>query len=369
MDGTILSQGTFAASNPVANQTVVVPSNADWMKVYNYTQAGTAAGGNYGFEYYWQRGMAAGTGMVKYTTVAGYPLVNIDTLVSGGFTLYNPSGTDPLAQPILGPAIATTATTNVTRPVVSTANTAGLAVGSVVRLSNTAQTDINGIDFAIGAVVAGVSFTLTGNATAALANAPGAIGGAGFWRAVNTDYLYYPRKRWITNISQAANAVVSTTVQHGLTPGQAIRFNIPAVSGMTQLNPTAQNNYLYATVVSVTNDFTFVVDTNTTGFTAFTYPTIAQQPSSFPTLEPIGENTANALVNVNPQTPTIGGVQIYNTNTGILADSTVNTGFLGMILGTGGNGNALGAAITGPAGSVAADVMYWVAGKSTLGGL
>jgi hypothetical protein len=40
-----------------------------------------------------------------------------------------------------------------------------------------------------------------------------------------------------------------------------------------------------------------------------------------------------------------------------------------MILGTGSNGAISGAAITGPAGSVAGDVVYWVAGKSTYGGL
>ena len=74
--------------------------------------------------------------------------------------------------------------------------------------------------------------------------------------------------------------------------------------------------------------------------------------------------------------PQVAGVQIPNTQVGILSDATVNTGFLGMILGIGGNGNSLGTPIMGPAGSIAnianvqyPDVMYWVAGKSSLGGL
>ena len=82
---------------------------------------------------------------------------------------------------------------------------------------------------------------------------------------------------------------------------------------------------------------------------------------------------------MQPQTPIdIFGNQINGTNTGILSDSTVNTGFYGMILGNGGDGLALTTPITGPAGTVhfsagnvitASDVMYWVAGKSTYGGL
>lgn len=370
MDGTIIGQGTFVVPATIVNQYIQIPSGADWMKVYNYTQ--TAAIGVFasgaGLEFYWQRGMAPGTGIVKYGA-NGVRTLSADTLVSGGFTLYDPSGQSGAnAAPLVSAAVATTASTNATRPVVSTGSTAGIAAGTVVRMSNTAQTDVNGIDMVVGAVTLNTNFTLlfAGNA---LATAPGAIGGAGFYRIVNVDSPFYPRKRFITNITQAVNANVSTSVAHGLTPGQAIRFNIPAVSGMIQLNPTPANNYQYATVVTVVDDYNFTIDINTTTYTAFTFPTIAQQPSSFPEMHPVGENTALALSSVTAQVPTVGGLQIPNTNTGILADSTVNTLFQGMILGTGGNGASLGAAITGPAGTVAADVMYWVAGKSTYGGL
>lgn len=375
MDGTIIGQGRFVVPATVVNQIVQIPSGADWMRVFNYTNFGTAGGASAaGLEFQWQRGMAAGTGIVKYYANGGQVLTG-DTLVSGGFTLYDPSGQTVGGQPLLGAAVATTASTNATRPVVSTASTAGISVGTVVRMSNTAQTDINGIDFAVGAVVANTSFTLTGNAGAALANAPGAIGGAGFYRIVNTDPLFYPRRRVITNISKAVNANVSTSVAHGLTPGQEVRFNIPAVSGMIQLNPNPLNNYfpqgslVPAIVVTVVDDFNFTINIDTTAYTTFTFPTIAQQPSSFPEVTPFGEDTATALASNTAQVPTIGGIQIFNTNTGILADSVVNTGFLGMILGTGGLGTVSGAAITGPAGTTSGDVVYWLAGKSTYGGL
>lgn len=368
MDGTILGQGRFVVPATIVNQYVKIPSNVDWMKVYNYTNWGTvggaAAAGN---TFYWQRGMAVGTGIVQYYANGGQALTG-DTLVSGGFTLYDPSGESQGALPLVGNALPIiTGVSNAVRPVITTNNAAGIVVGSVVRLSGTAQTDVNGIDFVVGAVTAGTSFTLL-TASNPLANAPGAVSGAvGFYRVVNVDPLFYPRKRYIVNVTQAAVPTVSTSVAHGLTPGQQLRFHIPTLTtgaaGMTQLDNQQ------ATVVAVVDDYTFTINLDTSGFSLFVWPTIAQQPSGFPHLVPFGENTGFALTSPTIQIPTVGGVQINGTQAGILADSTVNTGYLGMILGTGGLGTVSAAAITGPAGTTAGDVVYWVAGKSSFGGL
>ena len=369
MDGTTLGQGTFTVPSTIVNQVIQIPSAADWLRVVNYTRQGTVGGASaYGFEYYWQRGMANGSAAVKYYANGG-AVVTGDTIPTGGFTLFDSSGSTIGSQALVGSPVATTASTNATRPVVSTASTAGISVGTVVRLSNTAQTDINGNDFVVGAVTANTSFTLLA-ASNALATAPGAIGGAGFYRIVNTQSLYYPRRRTVTNITQSASAAtVSTSLEHSLTVGQAVRFNIPSVSGMVQLNPTSKNAYLYATVTSITDAYNFVIDTDTSAFTAFTFPTIAQQPSSFPTVEPIGENTAVGLTANSNVFPQYQGLNVFNANSGVFADATVNTGFIGMILGTGGTGAISTAAITGPAGSVAGDVVYWVSGKADFGGL
>lgn len=370
MEGTILSQGSFVVPSTIVNQYIQIPSNVDFMHVRNFTRQSTVGGASaFGFEYYWQRGMAAGTALVKYYANGG-AVVTGDALASGGFTLYDPSGQSQGALPLIGGAVATTASTNATRPVVSTASTAGLAVGSVVRISNTAQTDVNGVDFVVGAVTANTNFTLL-TASNPLATAPGVVGGAGFYRIINVDALFYPRRRYVVNITRAVNAQVSTSVAHGLTPGQAVRFEIPSVSGMIQLNATPANNYLLASIVTVVDDYNFTINIDTTAFTAFTWPTSVpnQLPVSFPSVTPVGEDTALALSSNTAQVPSVGGIQIYNTNTGILADSTVNTGYLGMVLGTGGVGVISTAALTGPAGSVAADVVYWVAGKSSYGGL
>ena len=347
MDGTILGQGTFTQGATAVNQNIIIPSGVDFLDIYNYTQASGTSG--YGFRYYWQRGMPT-TGIYYASGAAG--AVSVGVTAANAFRLYDPSGQTAGAIPLFGNAVATTASTNATRPVVSTADTTGISVGTIVRLSGTAQTDVNGIDMVVGAVVANTSFTLL-TANSALATAPGAIGGAGFYRIVNYFPLFYPRRLYVTNVTRATNAQVSTTIAHGFVPGQSIRFSIPTVSAMVQLNGQI------ATVASVVDDYTFTINVDTTAYTAFTWPTIAQQPSSFPMVTPVGEDTAYALASTASQTPTIGGLQIYNSNTGILSDSTVNTGYLGMTLAA---GDLL------PAGR-ASDVVYWRAGKSTYGGL
>jgi hypothetical protein len=399
MDGTILQQGSFLANfsglanpNPgnieigQANQTIIqIPANADWMYVRNYTQRAIVgedtayfngvANASTAFEYYWQRGYPAGSADVLFYDDATQAVWG-DRILSGGFTLYDPSGQSAGSLPQLGNPVGTNASTNVTRPVVSSGNTAGLYIGAVVRMSNTAQTDVNGIDMVVGAVNANNNFTLL-TATNPLANAPGAVGGAGFYRIVNYDALYYPRHRYVVNITRAVNAQVSTSVAHGLTPGQEVRFNIPAVSGMVQLNPTPGNMYEPAIILTVVDDYNFTINIDTSAFTAFTWPTVAQQPSSFPQVVPFGEDTATSLITVAPQVPSIAGQRIFGTQSGLLADATSNTGFLGMVLGTGGTGVILTTPILGPSGSISwsagnvatPDLMYWVAGKSSYGGL
>lgn len=363
MDGTILGQGSFISAGTAT--TVQIPSNADWMRVFNYTLFGTAGDGAnfYPVYSYWQRGMAAGTGVLEYYASASNVLSG-DTYASGGFTLYDPT------QNVLGPLYTVAGggagVSNATRPIVTTNNTYGLAAGQVVRLSN-AQSDISGPDFVVGAVTANTNFTLlySGNA---LANIPGAAGtAASQWRVVNTDPLYYPRKRYITDITQAPNAQVSTSVAHGLTVGQEVRFFIPAACGMVQLS---YGNYgvVAITILSIVDDYNFTINVDTTSFNAFTWPTVSSMPSSFPIVNPVGEDTAASLASTAAQTPVVGGVQIYNTNTGILADSTVNTGFLGMTLGASASATVKGALNAGPAG-LNTNVIYWTAGKSTYGGL
>ncbi len=341
------------------------------MWVRNFTQSGTVGttGPATGFSFYWQRGMAAGSAILQYKS-NGLATDCTDTITVGGFTLYDPSGVSSGSQPLVGPAVATTAATDVTRPVVSTASTTGVYVGAIVQKYD-AQNNIDGIPMEVSEVTLNTSFRML-SATNALQASPGVIGGAGTYRIVQYP-LFYPRRLYITNITGTSGALtVATSVQHGLTPGQRIRFSVPTQSGSVELNSNSFNNYQSFVIqtVGAAGD-TFTVTAPTGGITAFTFPTIAQIAlgSQYPIVVPFGEDTASSLSIAGAQVPTILGNPVFSAQSGILADATVNTGFLGMVLGTGGTALLLNAAVTGPAGTTAGDVVYWVAGKSAFGGL
>ena len=337
MDGTIIGQGTFTQPATAVNQVIAIPSGVDWIYVFNKTQA-TANTGSTGVSFYWQRGMAAGEEF-EWQNNAGGTATLLTYQTSGGFTLYDPSGQTPGALPLLSSPVAATGISNATKPVVLTGTTTGIVADStIVRLSllsgDTALANaVCGIDWSVDAVNAGVSFTIP---TDALANAPGLTTGTLHYRIVNYPPLFYPRRFILINVSKAANAVITTNIPHGYKVGQLVRFSVPAVSGMIQLDG------LTGSIVSITSPTIFVVNIDSSAFTTFTFPTVAQQPSLYPEVVPVGEDTAQAL----------------SSAVDILSDATQNIGFLGMILPTGADSP----------GGQANDVIFWRAGKSTFGG-
>jgi|SRR5579859_554775 len=314
---TVLQQGSFVSTG--AATTIQVRSGVDWIRTYNYTQIAANAVTT-GYEFYYQFGMPAGGGLEYQSNGAG-TAINLIALAAGtGFTIVDSSLNVP------GPAVIVTGSSNVVRPIVTTGNTAGLATNSVVRLTNlTGQANLSGYDFTIDTIVANTSFRIAN----ALANAPGAVATAGFYRIIPFDPLYYPTKRNIVNITQAAQAVVTTSVNHGYVPGMSVRLSVPAAFGMTQADGLLVN------ITAVTLG-TFTVNLDTTAFTAFVFPGAAAVPFTPASCQPVGEETD----------------QFSNPN--LLDDATVNTAYIGVQLAAGANS---------PAGQ-AADVIYWLAGKS-----
>lgn len=325
MDGTILSQGSFTQALTGTSVTIAVPSGTDFLKVYNYTRMAAGTSADAGISY-WQRGMGT-TGL--YQTCAGVSAAS----AAGSFILFDPSITTPSAP------VAIT-NINAGSGVVATGNTAGVFVGTRIRLSSlsvAAAQQYAGIDFAVTAVTANTSFTI-------VPLTPSATIGActGFYRIIPGG-LFYPRRRFISNISSATAGVVTTTFPHGYSVGQQVRFVIPTVTsigfGTTQLDGLSA----VITAVGSTTTFTINVDTSVMG--AFSWPVGTAVPFTPAEVVPYGDDTATALA----QNPALSGLQ----------DAVSNTGYLGM---------TLASSATQPAG-VTSDVIYWVAGKTALGGL
>ena len=340
MTNTTIMQGEYKQADTPVDKNIVLRSNIDWMEVVNWTQS-TTNRIDCGTHYYWQRGMTDGIGLCYYHPAATTAIGSQACAAGSGFTLIDSSDTAP------GGARAVTGVSNAVNPVVTAANTDGLQVGSIVRLSAVAAIPtVCGFDFQVGAITAGVNFTTAYN----MATAPGAAGIDGFYRHVPYDPIFYPRYRFIFNITQAANAIVHTSVDHGYKVGQKIRINLPDANfGMTQINKVEG----IVTVAAVATPGQFTTNIDTTGFTAFQFALPAVFPVSFPTVVPVGIDMGTAITG----------------NVDVLSDATYNTSYIGMKLHVGvlagadlGTLSPAGSNVTTGAGN--GDIMKWRAGKS-----
>ncbi len=324
MDNTIMQQGRFTSTGSAV--TLQLRADTDWLAVYNITQGAASQTTAVAVKHYWQRGFPAGA---KWSTFKSNAVnaANLEQyLTSSGFTLVDSSVQTP------GTLNATiTAISNASIPVVSNSGTNGLSAGDVVRLINvTSAQQLGGMDFTVG------YNTLTSGTFSLDYMAQIVAGTTGSWRKINYDPIFYPRRRFITKITQAASAVVTMSVTHGYKVGQVVRMIVPAAFGMVEMDG------LQATITAIdtttTTGNTITIDVDSSAFTAFAFPLSAAVPFTFAEVVPMGEDTSDALAS---------GVDI-------LSDATLNTGYIGMKL-AGGTNNPAGAA---------SDVIYWVSGKS-----
>lgn len=230
----------------------------------------------------WLRSMAQGaylqTGQISAAAGSNYMYGSQGS--SGGFTFIDQT------RPPLFPKVAISAI-NGTTGVVSTTTTTGINVGDVVRLINVAGAhQLSTILFTVTAVSAGSSITLGMLASAVSAGLVVANGTTGFYQKVYPSN-FYPNGLPVLYITQSSQAVVYFARPNPYTPGELVDFQIPTQYGMTQLSnltgtsgsgPLAQNPAGAPRVLSVVNTATvssITLDYDTSGFTAFQYPTSA----------------------------------------------------------------------------------------------
>lgn len=329
MDFTIIQQGRFTSDGSA--KVLQIRSDVDWMKVYNITVAAANQTTAVGVEYYWQRGFPQGAKWSYFKSNAAAAANLSQYLTSNGFYLIDSSLQAPgqLNNGSTGVSAVSTAAI----PVATVGSTAGMAAGSVVRMINIpGAQQLGGIDFTVGYnTFSGTTFSLD------YMSQLGAAGTAtGKFRVIPFDPIFYPRRRFISKITQAAQAVVTLTVTHQYKVGQLVRFVVPAEYGMVEMDGLQGTIVAIDTTTTSGNSITVNIDSS--AFTAFAFPVSASVPFSPAEVVPVGEDTAEAL----------------SAGVDILTDATINQAYLGMLL-TGGASNPGGAA---------SDVIYWVAGKS-----
>lgn len=317
MEGTIIQQGSFTSDGRA--KILAVRSDIDWMETINFTQMSLEPTVMTTVKSFWRRGMAPRSS-IAYSKENNENTLSGMTFSEGGFTLLDTSDQTP------GPLNSNiTAISNASTPVVTNSGINGLSSGDIVRISNvTGAQQLGGIDFTVG------NNTLSDTTFSLDFMVQIAAGTTGSWRKIPFHPQFYPRRRTITAITQATRAVITMSVTHGFTAGQAVRLKVPSAYGMQEMDSLIGN----ITDVNTTNN-TITVDIDSSAFTTFSFPLTAAVPFTFAEVIPVGE-TAN--------------VPFANN----LDDATNNVSIIGM---------ELGAGIDSPAGSNN-DLIYWCAGKS-----
>lgn len=311
---TIITSANYAGQfvSTGENTLLKVPAGVKDITVYNLTQGAASQTTPVAVQHEWNISLpndskwstfksnaASANNLVQYATSSGFKLYDSSVLVNG------------LVQNTV------TAISNAATPVVTNTGVNGLVAGDVVRLYNVAGAlQFGGMDFTVGAA------SLT-NTTFSLAFAPQIVAGTtGGFRLIAPDLQYEPQTRFITAISQAAQAVVKMSVVHNYAVSQKVTLQVPAAFGMVEANG------ITVTVLSVdTVNNTITTDLNTTSFTPFVFPLTSAYPFSPALVVPSGENTAVALA---------------DSVSDILA-AWRNEGFIGIQL-AGGANNPAGAA-------------------------
>lgn len=300
--------GTFTSDGNA--RIVSLPCGYDYFELIDVSGwASAAANTNPIISQGWSS-LPAGSALVNYKTNGAATLdgTTLPTmLAAGGFTFLVDSGDQTPTAPI-----AVTAITNASPGVVSSASPA--IVGDVMRLTNTTgMLQISGWDFSITAVNPGVTQT-SQNLIAGGFLAPAT---AGFIRIVPFNPRFYPRNRRITAITAGNPTVIALNVTHQFTVGQVVRVKVPAAYGMTQIDGLTGTITAIGTAIGGCTN-TISLNINSTGFTAFAFPTSATAAAGVdvPEIIPIGE----------------AATVPYQSLTD---DATQNTSINGVIVGTG----------------------------------
>lgn len=292
---TIVTQGTFTSAG--LGVKIPLPSSVDYFKVTNLTQIATtqATGRGVMFEWYGS-GLTAADSALEYKKTDSTNALNATVVTSGGFTYQTVS---PVVEPQAANAI--TGITAANPAVVTQTNT--YSNGDIVRLYNTTgMLQIAGMDFQISSV-SGSGYTLLG--LPATSGNGFTAGTAGFTRRISKNAAVDPETLYITNISQATQAVVTTSVDPSAyyVVGMKIYFSVPGSFGMTQINGLTGKIVAVNAVAEAGNigGYNVTVDIDSSAFTAFAFPLTTASPTAqlFATFSPAGASTQfNPLTNV-----------------------------------------------------------------------
>lgn len=357
-----IAQGQVASTGGATN--VILPFIPNFIEISNSTRAAAASGVT---RAWWETDMGQGAAFAV-TTGAG-PADGtsfISAATGGGFSTFQ-AGLSLQYGPVYNHAVGDFAINKANPAQITTSINHGLVSGNVVIFQNLYQTSTTGM-----AQIAGIPFVVTvtsptvftipwntnqSNYTAF--NSATSTGNVGSYKQVLYPSLYFPGVGFISAITTGTTTTVVTTAPTNIQVGQEVAFRIPTTYGTTQLNSLPDviipGSPIYGYVQSVTNSTTFVVNINSTGYTAFAnnQAIAAVKGLSFPQVLAVGDvNTGGYPYAGGALYPSPSIYNGYSTS----AVSTINGP---AIQGAFGNGTFMGFIIGASVAGTAADTIYW----------
>ena len=285
-----LAKGSFTAASGQTAAVITLPFLPDFVEVWNLTNIGNAAvAGNITMAV-WDNmippftpaGKSASSTMVQVYNAT--PALISDTIYTNGVTGGTaPAGGIQTFQGGLalqyGPTLQISGITKANPAVVTTVANHGYVVGDTVIMQGIALATtnnmqlLNGVQFTISAVTANtftIKWDASGSNYTAIAGSPTGT----LVKKVLYPFLYLPEDNVVSAVTIGNTTTIQTTTYHNFTLGQEVAFRVPPLWGTIQLNALPNvlipGSPIYGYVVSITDNWTFVVNINSSAFTAFT---------------------------------------------------------------------------------------------------
>lgn len=366
---------------------VVVPFRPDFIEISNETAAVAGAGVT---RAWWLKSMGQGaaflntfgTGDEFIAPVGG---TSSGALVSGtGFTTIEAG-----LSLQFGPIYAHTASTDFSiaksgaggagpATTITTTTAHGLTTGNWIIFANLAQTattgmnQIAGIPFMV-TVTGATTFTIfwdTSNAVYTAFNSATSTGNVGSFKQILYPVLYFPGVSFIAAITLGVTTTVRTTAPHNFVVGQEVAFRIPKIPGIippawgtTELNSLPNvlipGSPVYGYVISVTNSTTFVVNIDSSLYTAFSVviPYLSYIGLNHPQVVAVGDVNTGGWP-ISSGSDLYPSPQVFN---GFVSSTTVGARTINgpAIMGAFANATFRGFIIGVGVGGDAEDVLHW----------
>jgi len=341
-----MAKGSFTASASTA--IINLPFIPDYVEVNNYTNIAAAAAASKTLRAFWDNTLIVSSN--NPTMLEGYSSGSVmvgDVIATNGISTFYAGLSQQFgpAQQVVASTKGNTTSFQVTGH--------GYQVGDTVifrglfQSATTGMPQMNGIPFTITTITDANNFVVNYNSNNAAYTNLSASPASAFVEKVLYPFLYVPQDNVITAITTGSTTTITTSMYHNFEVGQEVAFRIPNAWGTTQLNSLPNlvipGSPVYGYVISVTDNWTFVVNINSSAYTAFTTNiAVASVPGlTFPQVVPVGDvNTGGNVIFSGsslypaPRFPTSSS-RVSTINGPAIRGAFVNNTSQGFIIGAG----------------------------------